>query len=63
MTLRDAFTADSEDNKPKDALGRISADFIYQYPPGIPIVAPGEEITKEVLDAVSDLRDLIKVVI
>ncbi|MBR4808350.1 MAG: aminotransferase class I/II-fold pyridoxal phosphate-dependent enzyme [Lachnospiraceae bacterium] len=63
MTLRDAFTADSEDKKPKDALGRISADFIYQYPPGIPIVAPGEEITKEVLDAVSDLRDLIKVVI
>lgn len=62
MTLRDAFTADSEDVKTADALGRISAEFVYRYPPGIPILAPGEEITEAVIDAVCDMRDLIKVV-
>jgi lysine decarboxylase len=63
MTMRDAFTADSQEVKPADALGRISAEFIYHYPPGIPIIAPGEEVTEAVLDAVSDITDLIKVVI
>lgn len=63
MTMRDAFTADSQEVKPADALGRISAEFIYRYPPGIPIIAPGEEVTEAVLDAVSDITDLIKVVI
>lgn len=63
MTMRDAFTSDSQRLKPEEALGRISAEFIYRYPPGIPIIAPGEEVTEEVLDAVSDITDLIKVVI
>lgn len=34
----------------KDAVGRISCEYIYMYPPGIPIVAPGEMITKEIVD-------------
>ena len=63
MTLRDAFTADFESISLEEARGRISAEFIFQYPPGIPILAPGEEITEAISDAVSDLRDLIKVVI
>ena len=31
------------------ALGEVSSEFVYVYPPGIPILAPGEEITGEVL--------------
>ncbi|MCD8123706.1 MAG: aminotransferase class I/II-fold pyridoxal phosphate-dependent enzyme [Lachnospiraceae bacterium] len=35
----------------REALGMISRDFVYAYPPGIPILAPGEEITESVLSA------------
>lgn len=31
----------------RDAAGMISADFIAPYPPGIPVIAPGEEITEK----------------
>lgn len=32
-----------------ESNGRISGEFIYAYPPGIPIVVPGERITQEIL--------------
>ncbi len=37
-----------------ESCGCISGEYIYIYPPGIPIVAPGEEISREVLDRVLD---------
>lgn len=33
----------------EQAQGRISAEMVYLYPPGIPILCPGEVITKEIL--------------
>lgn len=36
----------------EDAVGRISAEYIYLYPPGIPIVVPGEMITQELYDII-----------
>lgn len=36
----------------EDAVGKISAEYIYLYPPGIPIVVPGELITKELYDII-----------
>src|SRR5690606_14053294 len=47
MTPRDAFYAPTEVVKIDDAVGRISAEFIMVYPPGIPIFIPGEIITQE----------------
>ena len=35
-----------------NAIGRISKDFIVPYPPGVPIVLPGEKITKEVVQSI-----------
>ncbi|MBQ4067994.1 MAG: aminotransferase class I/II-fold pyridoxal phosphate-dependent enzyme [Lachnospiraceae bacterium] len=32
-----------------DSIGRISGEFIYAYPPGIPLVVPGERITGDIL--------------
>ncbi|MDE6896980.1 MAG: hypothetical protein K2P43_12500, partial [Lachnospiraceae bacterium] len=32
------------------SCGRISGDFVTVYPPGIPLLAPGELITAEVID-------------
>ena len=41
----------------KRALGRISFELIVPYPPGIPLLVPGELITKEILDY---LKEIIK---
>ncbi len=57
MTLRQALEADSETVTPEFATGRIAAEFIYAYPPGSPIIAPGEVITALALSAISSLRE------
>lgn len=33
-----------------DALGQISAEYAFLYPPGIPFLAPGEEITTDIIE-------------
>jgi arginine/lysine/ornithine decarboxylase len=50
MLPRDAFFSASEQVKPKDAVGRVSAELVTPYPPGIPVLAPGERITDTVVD-------------
>lgn len=35
-----------------ESAGQISQEFIYLYPPGIPLIAPGEEITEELLERI-----------
>jgi arginine decarboxylase len=47
MLPRDAFFAQTELVKFDQAPGRISAELITPYPPGIPAVAPGELYTEE----------------
>ncbi|UJF35221.1 aminotransferase class I/II-fold pyridoxal phosphate-dependent enzyme [Paenibacillus hexagrammi] len=50
LTPRDAFYGETETLPFKDAADRIIAEFIYVYPPGIPILLPGEVITQELID-------------
>ncbi|MDQ2679835.1 MAG: aminotransferase class I/II-fold pyridoxal phosphate-dependent enzyme [Candidatus Eremiobacteraeota bacterium] len=50
MLPRDAFLADTEFVKFKASKGRICAETISPYPPGIPVISPGEEITPEIID-------------
>jgi arginine/lysine/ornithine decarboxylase len=52
MLLSNALEAESEILPLKKACSRISAEFIMPYPPGIPLIAPGEEITEERIAAV-----------
>ncbi|MFJ7147273.1 aminotransferase class I/II-fold pyridoxal phosphate-dependent enzyme [Streptomyces sp. NPDC100445] len=47
---RDAFFGPAEQVPAEQAVGRIAAETISPYPPGVPVVAPGEVITAEVLD-------------
>jgi arginine decarboxylase len=47
LTPRDAFYADTELVPFDESEGRIIAEFIMVYPPGIPIFIPGEIITRE----------------
>ena len=39
-----------------EALGRISGEYVWAYPPGIPMVVPGEQITEEFLVAAASLE-------
>ena len=50
MLPRDAFFAHTEVVPAAKAVGRISADSLAAYPPGIPNVIPGEVITQELVD-------------
>ena len=34
----------------KESIDKVSKEFIVPYPPGIPVVCPGEKITSEVID-------------
>ncbi|MDF2902711.1 MAG: arginine decarboxylase [Bacillus sp. (in: firmicutes)] len=47
LTPRDAFYADTESVAIEHSVGRIIAEFVMVYPPGIPIFIPGEIITEE----------------
>ena len=46
---------DDDDRPNADLLGRVSADQIVPYPPGIPALGPGQRITEEVLKFLLDL--------
>lgn len=50
MAPRDAFFGTVEDVPVEHAAGRISAEQITPYPPGIPAVVPGERLNEAVLD-------------
>ncbi|TJX13196.1 aminotransferase class I/II-fold pyridoxal phosphate-dependent enzyme [Tissierella creatinini] len=53
----EAYFGKKEQVQLKDAIGRMSAAPIIPYPPGIPLVAPGEEITKEIYEHILFLMD------
>ena len=38
-----------------EAAGRISADLIAPYPPGVPVVTPGEVLTQEILTGLAEV--------
>jgi arginine/lysine/ornithine decarboxylase len=40
-----------------DAVGRVSAELICPYPPGVPVLSPGERITQGAMTALLDARD------
>ena len=46
---QDAFYAEKESLPIAETCGRICSEFVMCYPPGIPILAPGEQITEDIL--------------
>jgi arginine decarboxylase len=47
LSPREAFYSETEIIPLREAAGRIMAEFIMVYPPGIPIMLPGEIITQD----------------
>ena len=50
VSPQSAFYAEKESLPLRETKGRICSEFVMCYPPGIPILAPGEEITEEILE-------------
>lgn len=56
MTLYEAATALWEAVDLKKSCGRIAAEFVNLYPPGIPLIVPGEYYTEEVIEVLYGSR-------
>ena len=56
MTPRGAYFSDMEKVRWEEAAGRVAGQMIAPYPPGIPVIYPGEQISQEIWDYVECYR-------
>jgi arginine decarboxylase len=56
LSPREAFFADNETVPASVAAGRVSAELIAPYPPGVPVLAPGELITAAAIESLREVR-------
>lgn len=57
VSPRDAYYSEKRTVKLEDAVGEISGESIMAYPPGIPVVTPGERISKEIIEYIKVLKE------
>jgi lysine decarboxylase len=55
LAPREAFFATPETVPADAAIGRVSAELIAPYPPGVPVLAPGELITAIAVEALREV--------
>jgi arginine decarboxylase len=55
LAPREAFFAPNETVPAAAAVGRVSAELIAPYPPGVPVLAPGELITAAAVEALREV--------
>jgi hypothetical protein len=58
MTPRDAYFARSRTIPLSEAVGQISSELVIPYPPGIPVLAPGDVILPEKLEYLAMIAGL-----
>ena len=56
LSPREAFFAEHEVVAADAAVGRVSAELVAPYPPGVPVLAPGERVTAAALGALRSAR-------
>ena len=56
MTVKAALEAEKIRLEWSDCISEISGEYIYLYPPGSPIITPGERITKEIHEKIERYR-------
>ena len=54
----EALQKDYEICRMDESAGKICAEYIYLYPPGIPLTVPGEVLSEELLDAFYTYKEL-----
>jgi lysine decarboxylase len=57
MTPQDAFYASKYSVPIHESKGKICSEFVMCYPPGIPILAPGEYITEDILNYIAYAKE------
>jgi len=57
MTPQEAFYAPKISVPIEKSFGKICSEFVMCYPPGIPILAPGEYITKDILNYIAYAKE------
>ena len=57
LVPKEAFYADKRPHEFKAASGKICGELIMAYPPGIPIICPGEIITEEIIHYIEKLKE------
>ncbi|SHE83288.1 aminotransferase class I/II-fold pyridoxal phosphate-dependent enzyme [Clostridium fallax] len=58
LTPREAFNGNKISVKLEDSIGKISGEFLLAYPPGIPVLCPGEIITEEIIKYINNLKEV-----
>jgi arginine/lysine/ornithine decarboxylase len=56
-TPREAFDRPKRSLALSEAAGAVAAEFVTPYPPGIPLIVPGEEITREMVERIRSMRE------
>ncbi len=49
LPVWEAFRKGKEKRQLEDAVGRIASEYVYLYPPGVPLLVPGEQISEDAL--------------
>lgn len=62
MSLSDALKMTGETVPVAKSINRIAAESVFAYPPGIPVVLPGEIIDENIYDIIKDMRNYIDVI-
>ena len=57
MPVFKAIDGEKETVSLRESSGRICGEFAYIYPPGIPLIVPGERITKETAAMLVDYQN------
>jgi arginine decarboxylase len=55
LSPREAFFARHERVESSMAIGRVSAELVAPYPPGVPVLAPGEVVTRELVEGLLEV--------
>lgn len=57
LAPQQGFYGEKEQVILEESAGRICSEFVMSYPPGIPILAPGEEITTEIIEYIKYAKE------
>ena len=57
LTPQKAFYAEKISMSIIESKGKVSGEFVMAYPPGIPILAPGEKITEEIIEYIAYAKE------
>jgi arginine/lysine/ornithine decarboxylase len=57
MSIAEGMDMPTEAGAFEESVGKVSGEFVYLYPPGIPILVPGEEIDEALVQDLARIRE------